>query len=124
MITRIHPIVVFVKDFGKSLAFYRDKVGLKLAYPPSHEHGGGWAEFKVGGSSFCIHGGGRRTNRNSSVDVHFEVKGIQATVRRMKARGVRFLCPVTKMPYGVWETTFRDPSGNTFELVEPLPKRR
>ena len=119
MITRIHPVVVFVKDFGKSLAFYRDKVGLKLAYPAQDV----WAEFKLKGCSFCIHRGGKRTNRGSSVDVHFEVKGIRATVRRMKAKGVPFLCPVRKMPYGVWETTFRDPSGNTFELIEPVRKR-
>ena len=117
MITRLSPIVVFVKDFEKSLAFYRDQVGLKLAYPARHGHVG-WAAFKVGGSEFCIHGGGKGNNRRSPVDVHFTVKGIRDTVRRMKAGGVRFLHPVRKMPWG-HETTFVDPSGNTFELLEP-----
>ena len=114
MITGIDPIVVFAKDFEKSLAFYRDKVGLKLAYPPMP----GWAAFKVGASSFCIHGGGKGDNRKSPVEVHFTVKGIRAEVKRMKARGVRFLHPVKRMPWGL-ETTLVDPSGNHFELLEP-----
>ena len=119
MITRIHPVVVFVKDFGKSLAFYRDQVGLKLAYPAQD----GWAEFKLQGCSFCIHGGGKGNNRRSPVDVHFQVKGIRTAVKRMKAKGVRFLGPVKRMPWGL-ETTFLDPSGNAFELLEPAPWKK
>lgn len=114
MIAKVSPIVVFVKDFGKSLAFYRDTIGLKTAYPPSGE----WAEFKAGPTAFCIHGGGKRTNRKSSVAVHFTVRGIHAVAKRLRAKGVRFLEPVRKMPYGVRETSFLDPSGNVFELIE------
>ncbi len=121
MITRIDPIVVFVRDFEKSLAFYRDQVGLKLAYPPMKE-GQGWAAFQVGGTGFCIHGGGKGNNRKSPVDVHFSVKDIRGTARKMKAKGVTCLHPVKKMPWGL-ETTFRDPSGNTFELLEPARRR-
>ncbi len=123
MITHLSPVVVFVKDFERSLAFYRDKVGLTLAYPPVYGPGGGWAEFRLKGAGFCLHSGGKGSNRKSPVDVHFRVKGIRAAVRQMKAKGVRFAKPVKKMPWG-WETTLVDPDGNTFELLEPTPWRK
>jgi predicted enzyme related to lactoylglutathione lyase len=40
---------------------------------------------------------------------------IDRTYEELKARGVEFVSPPTKMPYGV-EAVFRDDSGNFFSL--------
>jgi catechol 2,3-dioxygenase-like lactoylglutathione lyase family enzyme len=47
----------------------------------------------------------------TATDVHAEYE-------ELKARGVEFDAPPTEQPWGV-DTSFRDPSGNNFRLAQP-----
>ncbi len=79
---------------------------------------GGFAGFNLGGITFALHGGYEGDGGETPLHIHFEVDDIHAEVKRLRARGVKFLGPVRKQPYHAYETTFVDPDGNRFDLVQ------
>lgn len=117
MIMRIEPILLFVRDFERCLAFYRDVVGLRLK---SEEDG--YAEFDVGGTTFALHGGyegeGRSRHGEGPLALHFWTEDIQATVKRLKDKGVKITREPEWMEFGAWEAAFEDPEGNEWGLVQ------
>ena len=74
-----------VVDLDRAKAFYRDVLGLRLLY-----EGGPSVRFEAGnGSQISIFRRGA-TKADHTV-AHFEVDDIDATVRDLEGRGVRFL---------------------------------
>jgi len=121
MIRRINPILLFVRDFDRSLRFYRDALRLKVhSLEDVHEE---YASFRVGDILFAIHGGHRRSTRGP-VALHFEVADCRAAYRDLRQKGVRFTRLPEKMPWGSVTATFRDPDGNQLELTSPLRSRK
>ena len=109
--------VLFVKHFKKCFAFYKDVLGLKAFFVnPDREV----ALFKVGGRELLLHGGHKGKPAAGPLHIHFEARDIRAAVRNLKKKGVKFHEPVAKRPYGVYETSFSDPDGNRFDLVQPI----
>jgi len=47
---RINYAIVFVSDMARSVAFYRDVIGLPLRFESTH-----WTEFDCGGASLALH---------------------------------------------------------------------
>jgi len=78
------------------------------------------AMFKLGKSELLLHGGYKGKPAAGPLHVHFEVGNIQAAVKNLRKKGVKFHEPVAKRPYGVYETSFSDPDGNRFDLVQPI----
>jgi predicted enzyme related to lactoylglutathione lyase len=117
MIRRINPVLLMVKDFRRSLEFYRDILGLKLiSLEEVHEE---FAAFEVGDITFAIHGGFEgRSGGAEPIQIHFEVDDIRSTVKALEAKGVKFLAPIEEMPYNAYETAFEDPDGNRFDVVQ------
>lgn len=117
MIARIDPILLFVKDFTRSLSFYRDVLGLKVrSHEPVHEQ---FAQFELGGTTFAIHGG-YKGKPGGPIHLHFEVRDIRKSVKALKSKGAKFSGPIEKMPWGTYETSFVDPDGNEFDLTQPI----
>lgn len=116
MIERVDPIILFVKDFRRSLAFYRDVLEMRIESLESVH--GEFATFRLGNAVFGIHGG-YKGKKGGPIDIHFETNDIHKTVAVLKERGVTFSAPIEKMPWGVHETSFLDPDGNEFDLTEP-----
>lgn len=116
MIKRIEPVILFVRNFQESLVFYRDKLGLQ-PYPGSWGtgHGGGFAQFRVGGSTFAIHGG-YKGPAGGPIAIHFEVDDLSAEAARLRSLGVE-VGEVTDQPWGR-EMVVVDPNGYEVELVE------
>lgn len=108
-------VIFWVRDFDEAVAFYRDTLGLALAYPP----GGGWAEFRTAGPAFCLHEG-----RAGDAPTHhvatfgWWVDDLDATVAALRARGV-----TVAEPHVVTEhhrsAEFADPSGNALFVEGP-----
>ncbi|MGQ0797757.1 MAG: VOC family protein [Methanobacteriota archaeon] len=120
MIRRINPILLFVRDFDRSLKFYRDMLGLKVqSLEDVHEE---YASFRVGGIVFAIHGGHQRSGRGP-VALHFEVDDCRGTYRALRKKGVRFTRPPEKMPWGSVTARLRDPDGNELEVTSPTKTR-
>jgi predicted enzyme related to lactoylglutathione lyase len=115
-ITSINPIILFVKDYGVSLGFYRDVLGLKLtSQDEPHEE---FATFDVGGTVFAIHGGYEGAAGEGNVALHFAVTDIKEEVERLKSKGVKFTKEVHKMPWGAYQATFVDPDGNEMDMMQ------
>ncbi len=139
---------ITVSDLDRSLAFYRDVLGLEVWVEPTEVFGGDelsrgvgvdgaslrLAVMKVGASNLELleyatppppndqamppHGLG-------SMHVAFQVDDVHAKMSELESRGVEFLSPpniVDEGPLAGWRWVyFNDPDGVTLELVEFNP---
>ena len=65
---RVSYAIVFVSDMKRSVAFYRDVIGLPLKFDSPE-----WSEFATDGATFALHrsenAGAQRTKRNCRPDI-------------------------------------------------------
>ncbi|HEX9746488.1 MAG TPA: VOC family protein [bacterium] len=114
---KIGHIELFVSDLQKSLAFYRDKMGLEVTALQG-EH---FAWLKIGESEILLRSDYSPRLRKSADyqtsgnGICFYTKELQAKMKELKSRGLEFSgddgtpdCP-----------TFHDPDGHWFQLVNP-----
>jgi len=114
----IGQIAYTVSNVPRSVAFFRDAVGLKLLFeaPPGH------AFFDCGGIRLMLSQPEGDFKPGASAVTYFRVTDIEGTHRAMKSRGVPFVDDphfITKMPdHDLWMCFFKDPDGQTFALME------
>jgi lactoylglutathione lyase len=110
---KIGYVNVFVKDFARSVPFFRDVLGLTLNF---REDNFGYASFDGGPISFAL----AQTDQPDLVGRHtgvgFVVADIDAVYEALRTKGVVFDMPPTKQPWGGTLALFRDPDGNIFYL--------
>ena len=118
----IGQIAYTVSDVPRSVAFYRDAMGLELLFeaPP------GLAFFDCGGIRLMLSQPEGDFRPGASSVAYFRVSDIEGTQQAMKKRGVPFVDDphfIAKMPdHDLWMCFFKDPDGHTFALMEE--KRR
>ena len=100
------------------MSFYRDVLGLDLRMRAGED----WAEFEVGGSTVALHGAREgHAPPMQGATVVFEVDDLDAEMRALGGRGVRFEGEVADVPgYGRF-ASFRDPDGNLMQIFERAP---
>ena len=114
----IGQIAYTVSDVPRSVAFYRDAIGLKLLFeaPP------GLAFFDCAGIRLMLSKPEGDFRPGSSSVVYFRVSDIEGTQQAMKQRGVSFVDDphlIAKLPdHELWMCFFRDPDGHTLALME------
>ena len=117
---RLGYAIVFVSDMGRSLAFYRDALGLPLRFESP-----GWTEFDTGGATLALH-----TSESAAVSTGatyqshagecrpgLAVDDLDAFHARMVARDV----PCAQEPRessGVRMAQYRDPDGLLISVTE------
>lgn len=106
-------ITVYVSDMQRSIAFYRDVLGLPLKSSSS-----GWTEFNTGSTTLALHSTGDNKlppmpGRPPAGLAHlgFTVADIQATYEELKAQAVPFSLPPQKQASGVTLAVMHDPDG-------------
>jgi catechol 2,3-dioxygenase-like lactoylglutathione lyase family enzyme len=104
----------WVKDMDRAVAFYRDVLALRLV----RRDGGSWAEFDIAGSTLALHGAvdGRPVEPGGATAV-FAVDDLDVAVARLGERGVAFDHQGGVGGYARF-AAFRDPDGNTLQLIE------
>lgn len=121
-----------VSDAAKAIAWYRDVLGLPVAYvgPSSPnpdaavqgtaEDPGHWIEVGPRRPGTRIHlcrmGG---ETEPGPTGITFLTDDILRDYERMRERGVLFLSEPEKMEWGEWLCMFSDPDGNEFDLKQP-----
>lgn len=132
MSTRLTPLILFVRKFDACLTFYTKAFGLKphrVYRGPGHPD---WAEFRLPGARLCLHGRYRGPRFRSGIPlaVHFEVRDLQETIRRIRRYGGRVRRPPQRYDFRpaelqeVLATSFSDPDGNVFEVQQVLRRFR
>lgn len=143
MINGVHHSCFTVSDLDRSIAFYRDVLGLELLFTERSEASGddrsetlgvarsklNLAIFRIGDAHFelieYISPKGRPYDRvNSDIGaahVAFKVDDIDAAYQSLLAKHVRFTAPPATVPAGPmkgWRWTyFFDPDGIPLELI-------
>ncbi len=113
-------LVVYVSDMLRSVAFYRDILGLPLKFTTP-----GWSEFEIGSITLALHrGSGERLPLHEGrppagvAQLAFVVENIQATYEDLKARGASFSLPPQKQVTGNTLATLNDPDGFGITIQE------
>jgi predicted enzyme related to lactoylglutathione lyase len=102
-------------DYGRSVAFYRDVVGLHIF----REWGSGTVFFLGGGLLELSRSAGPVTDDKLALWLH--VRDVDAEFARLAAAGAEVVeAPVTE-PWGLREARVRDPDGLLLVVVEVLP---
>jgi catechol 2,3-dioxygenase-like lactoylglutathione lyase family enzyme len=86
MLSRISYITLWVNEYDACLAFYRDVLGIPLE--TSDEN---FAQFATEGTKLYLHRlGGRSPLRSRALEIHFEVRDLDAAYIKLLERGVQY----------------------------------
>jgi predicted enzyme related to lactoylglutathione lyase len=110
-------VILYVEDMATQVAFYRDKLGLKIKNlrASAEPRGETWIEFATGGCSLCLHGGGGRRLGEDAPKIVFRVADVAAARAALVARGVA-MGRIRSPAVGVGVADGRDPEGNAFSV--------
>lgn len=129
----LDTVAIVVSDARKAIPWYRDVLGLPVAYigpnapnpdpavQGSPEDPGHWIELGPRAPRTRVHlceMGGK--TEPGPTGITFLTDDIRAEYDRLRAKGVRFLSPPQRMDWGEWIAEFSDPDGNAFDLKQPL----
>ena len=113
---RIDYAIVFVSDMSRSVAFYRDIVGLPLKFETPH-----WTEFATEGATLALHfaedGSAGDANAPGTCRTGFSVPDIEAFHARMIDHGVECVEP-PRESFGAKLAQYVDPDGMRFGVNE------
>jgi metallothiol transferase len=118
MINKIGFTAYTVSNLQQSINFYQNLLGLELLLKDAH-----WAEFNISGQRFAINekiNKKIKTNEAGAI-VYFEANPIEATVKTLKNKGVKFNGEIEIYSYGKM-ILFSDPDNNSLGLYE-LPNK-
>ena len=118
-IDQIGQIAVPVSDIDRSIAFYRDTLGMQFLFkaPP------GLGFFDCGGVRLMLDEPAKEQAGKSSV-IYFKVPDIQAAFEILSTRGVVFEAKphmIARLPdHELWMAFFRDPDANLLALMSEV----
>jgi len=118
---RVNYVMVFASDIARSLAFYRDVVGLPLRFESPY-----WTEFATEGSTLALHHAAApdappaatRDAMAGACRPGFEAPDLDAFHQRMTHHAV----PCVQEPkdvFGSRVAQYADPDGVVFSVSEP-----
>jgi predicted enzyme related to lactoylglutathione lyase len=116
MITHVKFVSIPTADQDRALAFYTTKLGFKVV--TDQEMGPQrWIELRVAASDtrivlFTMDNGPKPGGQFNGA---FACDNVERTYEELKARGVEFVSPPKKEPWGTY-TIFKDPDGNQFVM--------
>ena len=110
--------IVFVSDMARSIAFYRDVLGLPLGFESPE-----WTEFETPGSTLALHRADGPAPPSESMalagqcQLGFSVEDIDAFHQEMVAKGVTCLHRPEDEDFGKL-AEYADPDGLPFSVME------
>jgi len=120
---RLYAVRVFVTDWARAIRFYTETLGIP-ATVRSDEHG--WAQLATGEGQLALErvapdDAEGRALVGRFLAVSLAVPDIDATYRTLVARGVEFVEPPERQPWGGVLAHLRDPDGNVLTLLGSAP---
>jgi predicted enzyme related to lactoylglutathione lyase len=118
---KVGAIVFFVRALDRSIAFYRDALGLPVDAIEGHDGPFGLAQVGELALVFIP----REVRIGESPVVVFRLEGgIDDYADALVARGVEIVVPVSETPDGGLSVDFVDPDRNVLSLYQPADARR
>lgn len=120
-------VILFVGDLERSVAFYRDVIGL-----PFKLRGDGYAEFATQGAKFGLYDRNRLEELTGQEveapgspggEVVLLVEDVDAEAQRLRAAGATILNGPVDRPWGHRTVHVEDPDGFVVELAVEIPRQ-
>ena len=119
MIKGIKFVNIPVRDQARALAFYTQKLGFVIATDQEMGPGGQrWIELRIPGADTRITlftPPGHEDRIGTFVPLSLWADDVEGTYETLKARGVEFLAPPKKEPWGT-SVIFKDSEGNQLHI--------
>jgi len=125
MFTQIDYTMVTVSDMTRSVAFYRDVLGIPLKFESPD-----WTEFLTGATTLALHGGGQpaeaaaRGNGDKiagTCSLGFNVADVDQTYEDLKAKGAIFVMPPSQREgEGIKLAVCIDPDGLPIAFAQTI----
>ncbi len=119
---RVSYAIVFVSDMDRSVAFYRDVIGLRLKFESP-----GWTEFATDGATLALHTSHERAKDDTDGDSDsmpagrclpgLQVPDLDEFHQKMLAQSVPCIQSPTEV-FGSRVAQYRDPDGLTISVGE------
>ena len=116
--------MVMVSDMAKSVAFYRDVLGLELKMESP-----GWTEFNTGNTTLALHAGGEKPSQplNEKLagmcSIGFYTDNVDEMAKQLTAKGAMMVMPPTERPNeGIKLMVVVDPDGMGISYAQPLKR--
>ncbi|MEP7061352.1 MAG: VOC family protein [Betaproteobacteria bacterium] len=115
-VSGMNHFTVLTDDVDRSVAFYRDTMGLVSGDRPALAFPGAWL-YAGGAPILHIVGGREREQLKPGVIDHmaFSASDLRGTLARLDAQQVHHACR-RQVGSGVWQVFFSDPNGARVEL--------
>jgi len=127
MFGKVDYVMVNVSDMARSVAFYRDTLGLALRFESP-----GWSDFETGATTLALHltaGGGadgaQAGPKPGTCSIGFSTSNLDATHAELTARGARFVMPPTdQVEERIRLAVCVDPDGLAISFAESLAREQ
>jgi lactoylglutathione lyase len=127
MFSKVDYIMVIVSDMHRSVAFYRDTLGLRLKFESP-----GWSEFDTGATTLALHPGTRAAGGAAPAasgpvagtsSPGFSVPDLNAAYAELRGRGAQFVMPPTeRKEEGIWLAVCVDPDGLPISFAQTIAR--
>ncbi len=116
---KLFAVRVFVTDWERAIQFYTETIGIPASFRSDEM---GWAQLETGEAQLALERVApddeeARELVGRFVGVSLQVSDIEATYKTLVERGVEFLAPPGKQPWGGVLAHFRDPDRNVITLL-------
>jgi catechol 2,3-dioxygenase-like lactoylglutathione lyase family enzyme len=111
--------MVYVKDVGRGLSFYRDLLGFKLIEDFRYENKPVYARLRASGGdgTIALHQAGPEVSvLSDGVRLYFEVGELDNFCRNLQQKGFHITQPPRMMPWGWRHAYLNDPDGHEISL--------
>jgi len=114
MFGKLGIVMIVVRDMERSVAFYRDVLGLKLLI-----HQDNWSQFDAGNIIIGLHPEGDevKVSPTTGMSIGIYVDDMDKSVAEIRRRLAKIAVGPRPEPFGRWALLF-DPDGYSIQIIE------
>lgn len=114
MFGKLGLIMIVVRDMERSVAFYRDVLGLKLLINQSN-----WTQFDAGNIIIGLHPDGDevKVSPTTGMSIGIYVDDMDSAIAEIRRRFGKIAIGPRPEPFGRWALIF-DPDGYSIQIIE------
>jgi methylmalonyl-CoA/ethylmalonyl-CoA epimerase len=118
-LSKVGLVMLGVADMPRALAFYRDKLGMKVQSENAE-----FAFLDGGGVTLALSTPLQKHTKlgAGAVEIVFSVESVRGAHEALRARGVEFIQEPRAVVGTMWSANFKDPDGHHLSIFGPEKK--